>query len=275
VPDPQQQPGTDVNGRRWERALVTGASSGIGDALARRLAAEGTHLVVVARDRSRLERLAAELTDVHGVDVEVLAADLSSPVSRDRVESRLSASAESVDLLVNNAGFGTHGDFAGLPVDREEQEVSLNVVAVLRLTSAALSRMVPAGRGHVLNIASIAALYPVPGSATYGATKAFVCSFSDAVHEEVRGSGVVVTASLPGFTRTEFQERADWEGQDRLPGFAWLTADDVAADSLDGAWAGRARVVPSRRYQAVTALTGPVPPFLKRAIMGRASGLTW
>jgi uncharacterized protein len=261
--------------RRWERALVTGASSGIGDAIARRLAAEGTDLVVVARDEERLDRLAGELGDAHGIDVEVLAADLAAPVSRDRVESRLSSATDPVDLLVNNAGFGTHGDIATLPVDREEQEVSLNVVAVLRLTSAALSQMVPAGRGHVLNIASIAALYPVPGSATYGATKAFVCSFSDAVHEELRGTGVVVTASLPGFTRTEFQERADWGGQDRLPGLAWLTAADVAVESLDGAWAGRARVVPSRRYQAVTALTAAIPPSIKRAVMGRASGLTW
>lgn len=264
----------DLPATRWPRALVTGASSGIGEAIARRLAAEGSDLVVVARDTERLERLAAELSSAHGVEVEVLGADLGDAAQRRVVEGCLSDDAP-VDLLVNNAGFGTHGRFAELPADGEEREVQVNVIALQRLTSAALGPMVERGHGHVLNIASIAALYPVPGSATYGATKAFVASFSDAVHEELRGTGVVVTASLPGFTRTEFQQRAQWEGQNSLPGFAWLTADEVARESLDGAWAGRARVVPARRYQAVTAVTAPIPPTLKRWAMGRAQNLTW
>lgn len=261
--------------RRWGRALVTGASSGIGDAIARRLAAEGTDLVLVARDAARLEALADELTTAHGVAVEVLAADLAAPVPRDAVERRLVDDGSPVDLLVNNAGFGTNGSFHELPVDREEQEVQLNVLAVLRLSRAALGHMVAAGRGHVLNIASVAALYPVPGSATYGATKAFLGSFGDAVHEELRGTGVVLTTSLPGFTRTEFQQRSGWDGQGRLPGPVWLTAEQVAAQSLDGAWAGHARVVPSWRYRAVTATTGVLPPSVKRLVMGRARGLTW
>lgn len=254
---------------------MTGASSGIGDALARRLAAEGTDLVVVARDVVRLEALAAELEEAHGVEVEVLGADLGAPVSRHAVEQRLADPGRPVDLLVNNAGFGTNGSFHELPVDREEQEVQVNVLALMRLTSAALGPMVARGCGHVLNIASIGGLYPIPGSATYGATKAFVCSFGDAVHEELRGTGVVVTTSLPGFTRTEFQERSDWSGQESLPSFAWLTADEVARDSLAGAWAGRARVVPARRYTLLTAATAPVPPSLKRWIMGRAQDLAW
>lgn len=254
---------------------MTGASSGIGDALARRLAAEGTDLVVVARDEQRLERLAGELRTRHGVAVEVLPADLGAPVARHAVESRLADPERPVDLLVNNAGVGTHGRFHELPVDREELEIQVNVLAVLRLTRAALAPMVARGCGHVLNIASIGGLYPIPGSATYGATKAFVCSFGDAVHEELRGTGVVLTTSLPGFTRTEFQARSDWGDQERLPGVAWLTPDEVARDSLDGVWAGRARVVPSRRYGVLTALTAPVPPALARWIMGRAQGRTW
>ena len=260
---------------RWSTALVTGASSGIGDAIARRLAAEGTDLVVVARDEARLQALARELTAAHGVTVEVLAADLSAPVSRHAVERRLADRARPVDLLVNNAGFGTNGAFHQLPVDREEQEVQVNALAVLRLCSAALGPMVERGSGAVLNIASIGGLYPVPGSATYGATKAFVCSFSDALHEEVRGTGVTVTASLPGFTRTEFQERSDWQGQAAIPEMAWLTADEVARASLDGAAAGRARVVPARRYQVLTAATAPIPQRMKRWIMGRAQDVAW
>lgn len=261
--------------RRWASALVTGASSGIGEAFARRLAAEGTDLVVVARRADQLERLAAELREAHRVTVEVLPADLGAPVSRREVERRLVDERAPIDLLVNNAGFGTHGRFADLPADREDQEVQVNVVALQRLTSAALGPMVARGHGHVLNVSSIAALYPVPGSATYGATKAFVCSFSDALHEELRGTGVVVTSALPGFTRTEFQERSDWTGQDRLPASVWLSTERVAAESLDGVWAGRARVVSDRRYRAITSITAPIPPGLKRWLMGRSSGLTW
>jgi len=259
----------------WSTALVTGASSGIGDAIARQLAAEGTDLVVVARDEARLDKLAAELEDVHGVAVEVLAADLSAPVSRNAVERRLGDRDRPVDLLVNNAGFGTNGAFHELAVDREEQEVQVNVLALLRLSSAALGPMVARGSGAVLNIASIGGLYPIPGNATYGATKAFVCSFSDALHEEVKGTGVTVTAALPGFTRTEFQERSNWDGQSGIPELAWLTADEVARTSLDGARAGRARVVPARRYQVLTAATAPIPPVMKRWIMGKAKDIAW
>ncbi|MBU6215640.1 MAG: SDR family oxidoreductase [Acidobacteria bacterium] len=258
---------------RWGRALVTGASSGIGRAFAERLAAEGTDLVLVARRGDRLEALAGALSAAHPVEVEVLPADLAAPVSRRSVELRLAASEDPVDLLVNNAGVGTHGDFAELPADREEQQVQLNVVAVQRLCSAVLPGMLERRQGHVLNVSSIAALYPVPHSATYGATKAFICSFTDALHEELRGSGVVATSSLPGFVRTGFQEAADWDGQDRLPSFVWLRAEDVATASLDGAWSGRARVVPDLRYRTAAAVTSVVPPNARRWLLGRSSGL--
>jgi short-subunit dehydrogenase len=258
---------------RWRRALVTGASSGIGRAFAERLAAEGTDLVLVARRRDRLEVLADALAASHRIAVEVLPADLAAPVPRRSVEHRLSQSADPVDLLVNNAGVGTHGDFAELPADREEQQVQLNVVAVQRLCSAVLPGMLERRRGNLLNVSSIAALYPVPHSATYGATKAFICSFTDALHEELRGSGVVATSSLPGFVRTGFQEAADWDGQERLPSFVWLRAEDVATASLDGAWSGRARVVPDLRYRTAAAVTSVVPPNARRWLLGRSSGL--
>lgn len=266
---------------RWATALVTGASSGIGEAIARQLAAEGTDLVVVARDTARLDALAAELTERHGVQVEVIGADLSAPVSRSSVEKRLADRARPVDLLVNNAGFGTAGRFVELAVGREEQQVQLNVVAVLRLTSVALAGMVERGRGAVLNVASIAAVLPAADSATYAATKAFVCSFTESLHDELAGTGVTATVSLPGFTRTEFQSRADWTEQDHVPDRAWLSAEQVAAASLDGAAAGAARVVPGAGYKVLVGVAEVMPSAPKRwaaagvrRLAGRGRGQT-
>lgn len=249
---------------RWSTALVTGASSGIGQAFVRRLAAEGTDVVLVARDTERLEATATELHERFGVTAEVLAADLSAPVSRAAVEKRLADPEHPVDLLVNNAGFGTAGRFVELPVGREEQQVQLNVLAVLRLSSVALGGMVERGHGTVLNVASIAAMLPAPGSATYAATKAFVCSFTESLHDELAGTGVTATVSLPGFTRTEFQARADWTEQDHVPAWAWLAPDVVAEQSLDAAAAGRARVVPGVGYKALVGGAQVIPSSPKR-----------
>jgi short-subunit dehydrogenase len=257
--------------RRWQRALVTGASSGIGSEVASQLAAEGVDLVVVSRDVDRLGRLADELDARWGVDVEVLPADLSSPVSRAAVEKRLGRPDSPIDLLVNNAGFGTSGAFSELPVAREEQQVQLNVLAVVRLCSAALPGMRARGGGTILNIASVAGLYPSPGTATYAATKAFVCSFSDALHEELRGTPVSVTASLPGLTRTEFHQRSN--STTSAPERAWLSAELVARQSLDAAAAGKARVVPGALYKAMNGVVAPVPPGPRRWVVGRLSKL--
>lgn len=257
-----------MSGTRWGTAVVTGASSGIGEAVARRLAAEGADLVLVARDRTRLEALAADLGPYHGVDVEVLDADLSTVEGRGAVEARLSDGAAPVDLLVNNAGFGTTGDLVDLDPEAEDRQVQVNVLAVLRLTRAALPGMVERGRGTVVNVASLAGLYPTPGTATYGATKAFVCSLTDALHEELRGTGVTATAVLPGFTRTEFQERAGWRPQAYLPDAVWMTADEVAAAALDGAAAGRARVVPGVAYKVLNGVTSPLPAGARRNLLG-------
>lgn len=254
---------------RWGVALVTGASSGIGEAFARRLAAEGSDLVVVARDVARLEALAKDLIANHGVGIEVMDADLSAPVSRAAVEKRLLDPGRPIDLLVNNAGFGTNGPFVDLPIAREEQEVQVNVLALMRLTSAALGPMTERGSGAVLNVASIAGLYPAPGSATYCATKAFVCSFGDSLFEELRGTGVSITTSLPGFTRTEFQARSDWNDQSRVPSAAWLTAESVAEQSLAGLRAGKARVVPSLGYKLLVGATAALPPTSRRWLLGR------
>ena len=158
-----------------------------------------------------------------------------------------------------------------MPIAREEQEVQVNVVAVLRLTSAALPAMLQRNSGAILNVGSIAGLYPAPGSATYCATKAFLCSFGDSLFEELRGTGVSMTTALPGFTSTEFQKRSNWEDQRSVPKAAWLTAAKVAADSLDGVSARKARVVPALGYRALVSATAPLPPSTRRWILGRGS----
>ena len=255
----------------WKTALVTGASVGIGESFARQLAAEGTDLVIVARDRKRLEALAKELRERHSVDVEVLRADLGKKAQLRTVEERLAASESPVDLLVNNAGFGTNGHFWELDVDVEEQEIALNVVALTRLTHAALARMVPAGRGAVLNVSSMASFSPSPVNSTYSATKAYVSSFSQGIHEDLRGTGVTITVVEPGFTRTEFQQRAG-VSENAVPDFAWMTADDVAAEALDAVRKGHALCVPGRLNKVAAGATSVVPRSVIRRAVGAMSG---
>jgi short-subunit dehydrogenase len=256
----------------WTTALVTGASSGIGREIARQLAARGTHIVAVARDEARLADLAREVAEARDdVEVEVLPADLADPDQVATVEARLADDgARPVDLLVNNAGFGTYGRFVDLDRDGEEREIRVNVVALVRLTHAALGPMLARGHGTILNVSSVAGLQATPGNATYGATKAYVASFSEAVHEELAGTGVTLTAVLPGFTRTEFQQRAGIEGRD-IPGFAWQSVEDCAAEALAGARAGKAWVVTGRINKVVAAAAGMAPRGLTRRIAARAS----
>ena len=208
--------------------LVTGASAGIGRAFADGLARRGHDLVLVARDGARLAALADELSQAHGVAAAACAADLLTADGLATVEACLTDTAHPVDILVNNAGFGTFGRFAELDIEREVEEVELNVVALLRLTRAALGAMEARGSGAILNLASLAAYQPAPNSATYGATKAFVHSFTHAVHEEARGTGVHVMLVCPGYTHTEFHDRAGL-GPIGVPEMAWQSADQVVA----------------------------------------------
>ena len=171
-------------------ALITGASAGIGTAFARRLADRGHDLVIVARRKDRLDDLAQEITKSSNREVEVLVADLESAKGVRVVEDRVVDADRPVDLLVNNAGFGTSGRFDQLPIEAEEAEINLNVIALVRLTHAALGAMVERGHGGVINVSSVGAYQPTPHSATYAATKAFVSSFTNAIHEELRGTGV-------------------------------------------------------------------------------------
>ncbi|MGC8462531.1 MAG: SDR family NAD(P)-dependent oxidoreductase [Acidimicrobiales bacterium] len=228
-------------------ALVTGASGGIGEELARLAARDGHDLVLVARRAVRLEALAGELRR-HGTEVEVLVADLETEAGQGAVERRLAEAGDRrpVDVLVNNAGFGTVGRFVELPIDGELAQITLNVSALVRLTRAVLPRLVRVGEGGVLNVASLASFEPGPGMATYAATKAFVLSFTEAVREEVAGSGVRVCALCPGFTHTGFQARAGVR-TDKLAGLAamaWQDAPEVARTGWEGFVADRAVIVP-------------------------------
>lgn len=249
-------------------ALVTGASSGIGLVFARELAARGHDLVVVARSKDKLEELAASLPSV---DVEVIGADLAGENGVATVEERLGSSDRPFDLLVNNAGFGTTGRFAELPIDEEDREIRLNVLALTRLTGAALPGMVARRRGAILNVASIAAFQPTPGTATYGGTKAYVLSFTQALREELRGTGVKALVLCPGFTRTEFQERANYEAKG-LAAWFWQTPEAVVATALAALDRDAGVCVPGWQNKVAAAATHLTPRRLLPRIAGLISG---
>ncbi len=249
-------------------ALVTGASAGIGTALATGLATRGHDLVLVARRAERLEELAAELRAAHAVDVEVLPADLESEAGIATVEARLGRADAPVELLVNNAGFGTSGRFHEMPVADEEAEIRLNIVALVRLTHAALVPMVERGHGGVINVSSVAAYQPTPDGATYGATKAFVSSFTNAIHEELRGTGVKAMVLAPGFTHTEFHERAQIDAEAGMPEFLWQSPEQVAEAALKAYERGRAVCVPGALNVVATVFSGTLPAGITRRVAG-------
>ena len=241
-------------------ALVTGASSGIGDAIARELASRGHGLVLAARREGRLRTLAGELAREHGVRAEVVPADLEGPGGRDAMAAAIGELDVEVEILVNNAGFGDSDDFVDVDRERLVRMIELNCVALTDLQSRYLRPMVQRGRGAVINIASAAAFQPLPGNAVYAATKAFVLSMSEATHSELAGTGVTVTAVCPGPVRTEFVEEAGFEGaEDRTPGAIWMDAPEVAKTSIDGAHKGKRVVVPGLLNRAST-LTGQHSP---------------
>jgi short-subunit dehydrogenase len=258
-------------GPQWERALVTGASSGIGRSYALHLGAAGVDLVLVARNRDRLEEVADRCRTDHGVDVEILAADLADGEQLERVAERLTRTPP-VDLLVNNAGIRTFGLFHTLPLAGELRELDVNVRAVVRLAHAAIGAMSERGSGTVLNVSSMLGLQPAPSSAMYAATKAFVTNFSQALHEEVRGAGVTVTVVISGLVRTEFMVNAGQPHRlDGMPSAAWLAAAKVVEVSLRDASRGRAVSVPGWAYRASAALMSVTPPSLLRRF-GAESG---
>lgn len=250
-------------------ALVTGASSGIGEAFARALAARGASLVLVARSERKLRALAEELAEAHGVRAEVVATDLTRPGAAADLAREVARRGIDVDVLVNNAGFGTYGRFETLPPERERDEIQLNVVALVDLTHALLPGMLARGRGAVLNVASTAAFQPVPWMAVYGATKAFVLSFSEALWAETRGRGISVLAVCPGRTDTSFSEALGAGGAEAAGLGRAETADVVVGRALRALAHGRTHVVSGAR----NCLTAQLPRFLPRAITARVAGL--
>lgn len=244
-----------------DTALVTGATSGIGAAFARRLAAEGSRLVLVARDADRLEATAAELRTAHGVEVEVLPADLTDRAASAAVEARL---ADGVDLLVNNAGKGLRGRFWETPLADQEQMFTLNCTAVLRLSHAALAAMVPRGRGDIIVVSSVAGFAP-GARGPYGATKAWATGFAESLAGQLAGTGVRVSAVAPGFVRTEFHGRAGLD-MARVPGLLWLSAEDVADVALRDHRAGKVVSIPGVQYKAIVAASKLVPAPVSRRV---------
>lgn len=226
-------------------ALVTGASAGLGAAFASVLAARGDDLVLVARDAARLETAASELRRRHNVEVEVLAADLADRTDLDRIARRLQDAGRPVDLLVNNAGFGITSSL--LDSDTSEHERALDVMCrtVLVLCAAAGRAMRERGRGRIINVASLAAWMT---TGDYSAVKAYTRVYSEALSNELRGTGVTVTALCPGWVRTEFHERAGIRTA-TIPGWIWVDAERVARDSLADAAAGRVVSIPTRRWK--------------------------
>ncbi|AIV34665.1 SDR family oxidoreductase [Streptomyces sp. R1] len=246
-------------------ALITGSTAGLGAAFARRLAADGHDLVLVARDTERLREQATELHDRHGIEAEVLTADLSTDAGIDAVATRLSDRRSPVDLLINNAGFGNKGRFLEVPMADELTMLKVHCEAVLRLTSAAVEAMRERGRGGVVNVASVAAFVP---RGTYGASKAWVVQFTQGVAKDLSGSGVRLMALAPGFVRTEFHERAGM-GTDNIPNWMWLDADNVVAAALADLSRGKSLSIPDPRYKTLMGAAKLVPRGLLGGITSR------
>ena len=252
-PDPRSSAG---------RALVTGATAGIGLEFSHQLARRGHDLVLVARDEARLDTVAAELRTAYGVDVEVLPADLTDRAALAKVESRVASLDEPVELLVNNAGFGLKGRFLDNTVDQEQAMLEVLVTAVMRLTHAALGPMAERGHGGVINVSSVAAFLP---RGTYAAAKAWVNSFSEWAANEYRSSGVTVMALCPGFTKTEFHERM---GVRRGTSLLWMEPEPLVKRALSDYDKGRTFSIPGAQYRVIVALTKLVP---SRALQGYQS----
>lgn len=247
----------DSNARRFtpRTALITGATAGIGAEFARQLARHGYDVVLVARDRERLEAKAAELAQEHGVFATALPADLMTPEGLAAVEERLSAATTPIDLLVNNAGFGLRGAFDTNPLEDELGHLDLLVTVPMRLSHVALQQMLPRSTGTIINIASVAGYTP---RGTYGAAKAWVLSFSRWANLYYRPRGITVTGVAPGFVHTEFHDRME-VSKDSVPSFMWLTAEQLVTRALRDVAKRKAISIPSLRYKVVVWLASWLP----------------
>ena len=247
-------------------ALVTGASSGIGAEFARQLAAEKIDVVLVARRGDRLAELRAELEKKHGVRCTTIAKDLSAPSAPGEVFAETERQGIAVDWLVNNAGFGTNGRFAELPLEREMEEIHLNIGALVTLARLYLPAMVARGRGYVVNLGSVGSFVPTPYMATYSATKAFILSFSEAIAAEVAGKGVRVLALCPGATKTEFQDVAGVA--ENVPEFSYMSAEEVVRQAIAAVKSGKRTLVPGWMNKVMIGSTRLTP----RSVLATVAG---
>jgi short-subunit dehydrogenase len=250
--------------------LVTGASSGIGEEIARELARRGHGVTLVARREDRLDDLAGELDSDNNVRVETVASDVADESARSQMISEIERRGLTVEVLINNAGYGSAGLFHELEGEKEVGMVQVNVEAVVALCAEYAPKMVGRGRGAILNVASTAAFQPLPRQATYSASKAFVLTFTEALHTDLSGTGVVATALCPGPVETEFEEVAGMDMFDKLPSFAMLSAEETAEAAVDALDKGKRAVIPKLTNQA-TAFSGRfVPRSLLLPLMRRA-----
>jgi hypothetical protein len=249
-------------------AAITGASSGIGAAFARALAARGSDLILVARRTDRLEALARELAGQYGVTADVVTADLTLDADLERVAGLLRA-APRLDLLVNNAGFGAGGMFATTPLAGQEGMHRLHILATLVLTHAALPGMVARGAGAVINVASVAGFLTSPGAIGYGASKGWINAFTEGLWLELRGAGspVRVQALCPGYTYSEFHDVAGMDRRKLAPASWWCSAEQVVAESLAGLDRNRVFVIPGFRYRALVVVVSRIPRPLRRVLL--------
>jgi hypothetical protein len=249
-------------------ALITGASAGIGSEITRELARRGHNVILVARRKDKLDELADELADEFGVRAETIGSDLGKAASRARLPARVESLGLDVEILVNNAGFATGGAFHESDPERELEQVRVLVEAPVALCSAFLPGMVQRGRGGVLNVASTAGMQPLPYSAGYSAAKAYVLTFTEAIHQELRGSGVHATALAPGPVTTEFWDVAGWQAggqafEKAVPRPAWVSAQDAAKAGIDGLASNRRVVVPGFQIRTAMLATRYLPHALK------------
>jgi short-subunit dehydrogenase len=257
-------------------ALVTGASAGIGTEIARELARRGQNLVLVARRKKLLDELAAELSSEYGVRAEAVPCDLGKATPRGKLPAQIEALGLDIEILVNNAGFATGGPFVDSDPQRELEQVRVLVEAVVALTSAFAPGMVERRRGAILNVASTAAMQPLPYAAGYSAAKAYVLTFSEALHQELSGDGITVTALCPGPVETEFWTAADWKvGGSRsfekaFPSPALVSPKDVARAGVKGLGSGHRVVIPGLPMRAAMLASRYVPNAVKLPVIERA-----
>ncbi|MBN1890497.1 MAG: SDR family oxidoreductase [Thermoflexales bacterium] len=257
-------------------ALITGASSGIGAAFARRLASQGYDLIITGRRKDKIEALAGELENTYGTAVELVIAELAAPEQVQELVQKIKATPE-LDVLVNNAGFGVLGDFAEGRIEEQVAMIDVHVLATVRLTHAALPAMLARGKGAVINVSSISAWTPLARNTLYGATKAFLTFFSEALHMELAGSGVRVQALCPGFTRTDFHARLgveDAQRRDQGP-IKWMSPEQVVDASLRGLERGTVVCVPGFWNQLIVGLLGFLPRRLYYRLAARANKPPW